>query len=144
MLFRSVQLAMMEDANATLEFLENMSAIFRYNIKPLDKTVTVEDELSNIKAYADMMKVRFGDKLHFDLTVTDDVLQVSMMPLILQPIVENAFIHGVGKNEKGGSVAVKAWREGDKVYFLVKDDGIGMTDTQIQRILQENSELLLI
>lgn len=135
-----VQLAMMEDANLTLEFLENMSAIFRYNIKPLDKTVTVEDELSCIKAYAQMMKVRFGEKLSFELSVSDAVLDSPMMPLILQPIVENAFIHGVGKNENGGCIFVKAWRESDQVYFLVKDDGVGMTHGQIDRILNENSE----
>ena len=96
-----VQLAMMEDAHTTLEFLENMSAIFRYNIRPLDKMVTVEDELSSIKAYAEMMKVRFGEKLKFELSISDAVHAVPMMPLILQPIVENAFIHGVGKNENG-------------------------------------------
>lgn len=138
-----VQLAMMEDAHGTLEFLENMSAIFRYNIRPLDKMVTVEEELSSIKAYAEMMKVRFGEKLKFELTVSEAVHAVPMMPLILQPIVENAFIHGVGKNENGGSVTVKAWHEGDKCFFLVKDNGIGMTPTQINRILNENTEHVL-
>lgn len=138
-----VQLAMMEDAHGTLEFLENMSAIFRYNIRPLDKMVTVEEELSSIKAYAEMMKVRFGEKLKFELTVSETVRSVPMMPLILQPIVENAFIHGVGKNEKGGSVTVKAWQAADKVYFMVKDNGIGMTAIQIDRILNENSEHVL-
>ena len=138
-----VQLAMMEDANLTLEFLENMSAIFRYNIKPLDKSVTVEEELSSIRSYADMMKVRFGDKLQFDMSVEESVLSVPMMPLILQPIVENAFIHGVGKREKGGAVSVRVWQEADKVYFSVKDNGIGMTDAQILRIIQENTEHVL-
>ena len=134
---------MMEDAHTTLEFLENMSAIFRYNIRPLDKMVTVEDELSSIKAYAEMMKVRFGEKLKFELSISDAVHAVPMMPLILQPIVENAFIHGVGKNENGGSVTVKAWREGEKVFFLVKDNGVGMTPTQINRIINENGEHVL-
>lgn len=138
-----VQLAMMEDAVLTLEFLENMSAIFRYNIKPLDKTVTVEDEITCIKAYAEMMKVRFGEKLTFELAASDDVMAAPMMPLILQPIVENAFIHGVGNNEKGGSIYVKAWKESDKVYLLVKDNGVGMTEAQINRIINENTDHIL-
>lgn len=138
-----VQLAMMEDAKDTLEFLENMSAIFRYNIRPLDKMVTVEEELSNIKAYAEMMKVRFGDKLKFEIEISEGVYTVPMMPLVLQPIVENAFIHGVGKKEQGGMVTVKAWQEADKVYLSVKDNGTGMTQAQINRILCENTEHLL-
>ncbi|MDH8679093.1 sensor histidine kinase [Fusibacter bizertensis] len=135
-----VQLAMMEEADLTLEFLENMSAIFRYNIKPLDKTVTIEEELNNIKAYSEMMKVRFGDKLKFDLKVSSEVLPVAIMPLILQPLVENAFIHGIGKKEDGGEVFVEVWHEKEWLYFLVRDNGIGMTDIQMQRILNENNE----
>ncbi len=138
-----VQLAMMEEADLTLEFLENMSAIFRYNIKPLDKTVTVEEELKNIRAYAEMMKVRFGDKLKFELKNTDEVLPISIMPLILQPLVENAFIHGIGKKESGGAVFVEAWRENDQLCFRVTDNGVGMTELQMQRILSENNDLII-
>lgn len=138
-----VQLAMMEGANSTLEFLENMSAIFRYNIRPLDKMVTVEDELHSIIAYAEMMKVRFGEKLEFELAISDEVRLVPMMPLTLQPIVENAFIHGVGKNENGGLVTVKAWQEDNQVFFAVKDNGIGMTQAQIMRIIKDNDEHVL-
>lgn len=137
-----VQLAMMEDATLTLEFLENMAAIFRYNIRPLDKEVTVEEEISNIKAYCEMMKVRFGDKLTFNMQIDEGVLEVRMMPLILQPIVENAFIHGIGKSEYGGSVLIKAWLDTEGIQFIVKDNGVGMTQSQIHRILnKENTEL---
>ena len=137
-----VQLAMMEDATLTLEFLENMAAIFRYNIRPLDKEVTVEEEIANIKAYCEMMKVRFGDKLTFIMEIDDAVLDVRMMPLILQPIVENAFIHGIGKSESGGKVIIKAWLDTEGLQFIVKDTGVGMTQSQIHRILhKENAEL---
>lgn len=139
-----VQLAMMEDATLTLEFLENMAAIFRYNIRPLDKEVTVEEEIANIKAYCEMMKVRFGDKLSFTMEIDDAVLDVKMLPLILQPIVENAFIHGIGKNEFGGKVVIKAWLDTEGVRFVVKDTGIGMTQAQIHRILyKDTSELVM-
>ena len=134
-----VQLAMMEDATLTLEFLENMAAIFRYNIRPLDKEVTVEEEITNIKAYCDMMKVRFGDKLTYSMDVEDDVLDLRMMPLILQPIVENAFIHGIGKKETGGNVCIKAWLDTEGIRFSVKDTGIGMTQIQISRILYKET-----
>lgn len=135
-----VQLAMMEEANLTLEFLENMSAIFRYNIKPLDKTVAVEEELNNIKAYSEMMKVRFGDKLKFNLSYTDEVLPIEIMPLILQPIVENAFIHGIGKKENGGTVDVDVWHDEHFLCFKVTDDGVGMNAEQMQRILSDNND----
>lgn len=136
-----VQLAMMEEANLTLEFLENMAAIFRYNIRPLDKEVTVNDEINNIRAYCEMMKVRFGDKLIYKMEIDPDVLDLNMMPLVLQPIVENAFIHGIGKSEWGGKVVIKAWLDTEGIQFSVKDTGIGMTEEQIQRILVKENAL---
>lgn len=138
-----VQLAMMEGADKTLEFLEDMSAIFRYNIRPLDELVMVKEEVDTIRAYCNMMQVRFGEALEYRLTVEETINDVLIMPLIIQPVVENAFIHGIGKKEGLGSVDIHI--EGvngetvDFIRFTIKDTGVGMTQDKIDRILNKDS-----
>ncbi|MBF4695064.1 sensor histidine kinase [Fusibacter ferrireducens] len=138
-----VQLAMMENADRTLEFLEDMAAIFRYNIRPLDELVKVREEVDTIRAYCNMMKVRFGQSLEYRLTVDESIQDVFIMPLIIQPVVENAFIHGIGKKEGGGSVHIDIYLEErvdqDFIVFSIKDTGDGMSQEKINRILLKDS-----
>ncbi|GAU79559.1 sensor histidine kinase [Fusibacter sp. 3D3] len=138
-----VQLAMMENANGTLEFLEDMSAIFRYNIRPLDELVKVREEVDTIRAYCNMMKVRFGQALEFSLNVEDAIQEVDIMPLIIQPVVENAFIHGIGKKEGGGSVHINIVQENSAdqqfIVFRIEDTGEGMSQEKINRIFSKGS-----
>ena len=133
-----VQLAMMEDADKTSCFLENLAAVFRYNVRRLDTEVTLYEEMHNVKAYIDLMKVRFGDMIQFGVEIEDeDILQISVPPLILQPIVENACIHGIGEKEEGGSIVIHIFREGDHNLIEVVDNGMGMSEETINRIHQK-------
>lgn len=133
-----VQLAMMEGANRTLFFLENLAAVFRYNVRRLDIEVTLKDEINSVKAYIDLMKVRFGDMIHFNLEIEDEELfQISMPPLILQPIVENSCIHGIGEKEEGGCINIRAYRDEDKDIIEVEDNGVGMENGIIENIFKE-------
>lgn len=134
-----VQLAMMEGADSTSEFLENMSAIFRYNIKNLKKPVTLGDEIENIKAYAMMLKVRFGELLQFKFEIDESINNIIMPPLILQPIVENACIHGIGNLENGGTVFVKTSKVGNKIRIIIEDDGNGMEKENIIKVLNSSN-----
>lgn len=135
-----VQLAMMEGADQTLEFLEDMSAIFRYNIRPLEDLVRIRDEMGTVKAYCNMMKVRFGDRAKFDLIISEELEEQWILPMILQPIVENAFIHGIGKRESGGAIVVCVSKLSEGLMELsVSDNGGGMTEEKVSRILNKDS-----
>ena len=133
-----VQLAMMEDADKTSCFLENLAAVFRYNVRRLDNEVTLNDEVNNVRAYIDLMKVRFGDMIRFQYEVeNEEILQLPIPPLILQPIVENACIHGIGEKEEGGSIIIHIFREDDENIIEIVDNGVGMTQETIDRIYQK-------
>lgn len=135
-----VQLAMMEGADTTSEFLENMSAIFRYNIKNLKKPVTLGEEIDNIKAYAMLLKVRFGDFLKFEFNIDNSINDINMPPLILQPLVENACIHGIGDLEEGGIIRIITQRIADEVEITIEDDGVGMEKEYIEQVLNNTNE----
>lgn len=135
-----VQLAMMEGADTTSEFLENMSALFRYNIKNLKKPVTLNDEIDNIKAYAMLLKVRFGDFLSFEFDIDSTIGEVNMPPLVLQPLVENACIHGIGDLEEGGNIRIITKKIADEVEITIEDDGTGMEQDYINKVLYHTEE----
>jgi two-component system, sensor histidine kinase YesM len=122
-----VQLSMIEGAERTSEFLECMSRLFRYNIKQLDKAVTMRDELANVNDYYELIKVRFGDLITFNFFIEIDSLDYSMPPLILQPLVENAYIHGLSKKEEGGIINISVNQDSKFAYITIEDNGMGMT-----------------
>lgn len=133
-----VQLAMMEDADKTSCFLENLAAVFRYNVRRLDTEVTLNDEMNNVRAYIDLMKVRFGDMIRFYAEIeNEEILQLPIPPLILQPIVENACIHGIGEKEEGGSIVIHVFREDEENVVEIVDNGVGMNEETIERMYQK-------
>ncbi|GKX30294.1 hypothetical protein SH1V18_27740 [Vallitalea longa] len=135
-----VQLAMMEGADTTSNFLENMSALFRYNIKKLDNPVTLKEEIENIKSYSELLKVRFGDFIDFEFSIDNDISGLFMPPLILQPLVENACIHGVGDLEDGGKVRIVTRKEEGYGQIIIEDNGVGMSRQDIEKVLKVTTQ----
>lgn len=130
-----VQLANLEDAERTSEFLDNLSNMFRYNIQSLENTVTVKDEMRNVQNYYHLMRVRFGDYLQLHLNVDESVMDLTMPPLILQPIIENSLIHGFEDKEDTGIVEVNVEKEEYGAKITIKDNGQGISPEQIQKLI---------
>lgn len=133
-----VQLSIMERATRTGQFLESMSRLFRYNIQKMDSTCTLAEEVKNISDYYDLLKVRFGHRIQFELDVDPLTLQRKVPPLILQPLVENAYIHGLSGLEEGGTIKVTTKHFFNEVCIIVEDNGRGMDDFLIEKVLSRN------
>ncbi|ADH60104.1 signal transduction histidine kinase, LytS [Thermoanaerobacter mathranii subsp. mathranii str. A3] len=136
----AAQLAMMEGADKSSEFIENVAKLFRYNLKKLDTTVTLQDEINNVKTYMYILKTRFGDRVDFKVEVDEKVLDVEMPCTIIQPVVENAFIHGLEDVEEGGFIKLTVKRDDDKVLIEVVDNGRGMSKEKVKAILSADYE----
>jgi len=137
----AAQLAMMEGAEKSSEFIENISDLFRYNLRQLDTAVTLKDEIKNVKTYMYILKTRFGDRINFSLNVDENVLDVKIPCTVIQPVVENAFIHGLEDVESGGNITLNVTKNHNRVYIEVLDNGIGMSDDRIKAILSaDNAE----
>jgi sensor histidine kinase YesM len=134
----AVQLSVMESADNTSTFLEIMSRVFRYNIKQIDSEVTILQEIENIKDYYELLNVRFGDLIAFHFEIDESGLEFKMPPLIIQPIEENAYIHGLSKKEEGGNIRIKVINKLSHTEIIVEDDGLGMSEETVEAIL--NSE----
>lgn len=106
----------------------------------MDTTVTLQDEINNVKTYMYILKTRFGDRVDFKVEVDEKVLDVEMPCTIIQPVVENAFIHGLEDVEEGGFIKLTVKRDDDKVLIEVVDNGRGMSKEKVKAILSADYE----
>jgi two-component system, LytTR family, sensor kinase len=88
--------------------------------------VRLGEELELLERYLRIERLRFGDRLRFQLDVPPETLDVPVPPFILQPLVENAVTHGVGHRVSGGTVVVRARQRERSLLLEVKDDGVGI------------------
>ncbi len=86
--------------------------------------VTVRRELALLGLYVDILQVRYGDRLTVAICIEDGILEALVPSLVLQPLVENAIVHGVERRENGGTVLVEGLRSGGSLLLRVVDDGV--------------------
>ncbi len=129
------QLAMMEDAEKTSIFVERMADFFRYNVKKGSEDATLREEVEAVENYIYILNVRFSGDIHFTTEVEEDVLDVKVPSMILQPIVENAVNHGIRNIDWEGSIYLGIRREDTRIKISVKDNGKGIPKERIRQIL---------
>lgn len=117
------------------ELLEEFSHYLRlsFDFHNADPVVPLHQELSFVRSYLYIEKVRFGNRLSIQWEIDKD-LEVFLPPLSVQPLVENAVKHGVLKKEKGGTVSIHIKRHSDHILVSVIDNGKGMTRKEIDEL----------
>lgn len=130
------QLAMMEGADKTTDFIQNMADFFRYNIKKINMDASIGEEVTLVDKYIYILNVRFTGEIHFDKDIDESVLNQRIPSMVLQPIVENAVNYGIRNIDWEGHIFLKVSRVGNMVYLSVKDNGIGIPTEKIEFIKQ--------
>jgi sensor histidine kinase YesM len=131
------KVAMLQGDDATCSYLENFADIFRYNLKGLDYNATLQEEISNVLAYMNLLMTRFGDTINFRLDVPEDKnLREFILPrMTLQPLVENAYIHGISKSEDGGIIELTVKQQDERLYIVISNTGEEIPEDTIRLIL---------
>jgi two-component system, sensor histidine kinase YesM len=131
-----VQLAILEEADRTADFMGNLASLFRHNVRRLWRRNTIDDELKGLRYYSNLLKVRFGNTYRLEIRIPKELRRIEFPPLIFQPLVENSIIHGFERKEGGGRVRVEGGLAEGKVIFRVQDDGMGMSREAIAPALK--------
>lgn len=132
-----IWLAETKRTDEVIEITRAFSNFFRISLSKGHEWITVEQEIEHIKSYLTIQKIRYRDILDFSISVEEDMKELSVLKLILQPLVENAIYHGI-KNKRGrGILEVNAKKKNNRLYFSVADNGIGMTEEKIKSIYKE-------
>jgi two-component system sensor histidine kinase YesM len=128
----------MAEAKKTDQVIEIVSALsnfFRISLSKGRDWITVGEEIERTRSYLTIQKMRYRDIMDYEIEVDEDVLDNTILKLILQPLVENALYHGIKNKRQGGTIAVRAkHKDGNEVLLEVEDDGIGFTPEKLARI----------
>lgn len=117
------------------ELIINLSSYLRYNLELNDEFIDINDELQQVRNYIEIEKARFGDKINVVCGVDD--VNVKIPSLIIQPLVENAIVHGILKNKGKGTIKVIVKKHQEDVQIIIMDDGIGINEEIIQNMYND-------
>lgn len=133
------QLAMMEGADTTYRYLQNVAAFFRSKTNREKQVTTLSDEIALVDNYIYIINVRFSGAITYEKHIDEDLVSVSVPSMILQPIIENAINHGVRDIDWPAKIILSVYSTGNLITISVKDNGRGMTAEQIEDVLAGRS-----
>jgi len=117
-----------------------LGRMMRKNLEAGSRAVTLQSEIEVVRCYLEIQKFRYENRLNYELLIDPLTQPVHILPLIIQPLVENAVIHGLENNENGGSVRVKAELIDHRMHIEVSDDGEGMDKERLDFVLRTLEE----
>jgi len=119
-------MARLEDAETTDKMIVSLGSVFRYNLRTKEQEVYLEQELDALEDYLYIQQMRYDSRISYKKDIRVDSYTVRIPSFTLQPIVENALVHGMKSKEEGGRILLKIWQEGNMLTISVMDNGQGM------------------
>lgn len=139
-LYNSLEMIRMKSVMAgSLDVAEAIKILSKLLRKSLDETkeiTTISEEIEFVELYLKIQKLRFGSRISYDINIQDQDLDLEIIPLIIQPLVENSFMHGIEKKIDNGHIQINI-HSGEELIIEVVDDGVGMSRDTLES-LQNN------
>ncbi len=107
---------------------------YRTSLSRGKELITIGEELDVVSNYLKIQKYRYEDMFSVEYDIDEEVKKYKILKLVLQPFVENALYHGIRPMQKSGSIYIGAKYHGDAVELIIADNGMGMTDEDVQRL----------
>ncbi len=117
------------------DVVKQLGKIMRRNLEIGSNLVTLKSELDMVTSYLEIQKFRYGDKIQYEIMVDCKLNDYLIMPLIIQPIVENAVIHGLEFKRGHGKVSVHAAKDDNTIKIIIEDNGMGMDPERLSFIV---------
>ena len=130
-------MARLEDASTTDQMIVHLGSLFRHNLRTKQQEVTLEEELDGLEDYIYLQQMRFDGRITVEKKIEVDPAAVRLPSFTLQPIVENAFSHGLKSCEEGGRILLRGWMQGRTLILTVADNGRGMTPAELDALQEK-------
>lgn len=112
-----------------------LGKLIRKNLEIGSGKTTIKAEMEIVRSYLQIQKFRYEDRLDFELTIQEGIEKEKIPPLIIQPLVENAIVHGLENQEDGVRVEVSLYEDNDLVHFTVRDNGAGIRPERLKEVV---------
>ncbi len=113
-----------------------LARFFRLSLSGSRNIIPVSEELEQVRNYLMIQEMRYKNKFTYRIEAEPDTLSLSVIKLIVQPVVENAIYHGMEFMDGDGEILIRARREGDDLYIVVSDNGLGMPPDVVEKLLE--------
>ncbi|MGI6000210.1 MAG: histidine kinase, partial [Candidatus Merdisoma sp.] len=121
-----------------VKMTSSLARLLRRSISNEQEVVTIEEEIDYTEAYLTIQKMRYQDKLEYEIEVDPDIRKEETVKLVLQPVVENAIYHGIKYKEGKGLIQIRGFREEGSIILRVQDDGRGMDQDTLEHIFEKH------
>lgn len=116
----------------------SLARLLRQSISIENELVTIGQEIEYVRSYLTIQKMRYKDKLEFEINVDSRITHAQIIRLVLQPIVENAIYHGLKYKESKGMLKVHGYELGERIIIDITDDGVGMDEETLKHIYDKH------
>lgn len=135
-----VALSDLEEASYTKQVLEALAEILRYNLGKLNTYVAISEEFQIIKNYLFIQKTRFGCKINYEFFIDEDIMDVNIPSMIIQPLIENSVKHGLEPKIGKGTIQLSIVKLDKGIKVTVIDDGVGINEERLKEIMDKAND----
>lgn len=129
-------LAKLNGVDDIVLIVSQLGKLLKYSIRNQKESVQISEEIGLVGSYLSIQKIRYDDKFDVSIQVHDDIMDCYVPKFIIQPIVENAIIHGVEDKIGKAHLAIRGWHEENRIIFEVEDNGVGISEEKLNQIMQ--------
>lgn len=130
-------IALVNDVPEINDMAIALGSNLRYTIKSDDLFATVREEISHTQSYLLVQKIRFCDRLNYIVDIPEYIMDYLLPRVALQPMVENAIIHGFEHREEPGNISIRGWMDDNQIIIEVSDDGRGISAERLKEINED-------
>lgn len=124
-----------ENHEGVTKMVDALAKFFRISISKGNEIIDVRDEIEHARSYLVIQKIRYKNKFEYSINVQEEAYKHKTLKLILQPIIENAIYHGINKIHEKGRIKIDVVVKDDQLVFHVEDNGFGIEQDQLKKIL---------
>jgi two-component system, sensor histidine kinase YesM len=128
-------MAIANDQEPISEIVTSLSSMLEYSTKNKKDLVSFREDMQYLRGYVYIMTKRFGEKVSVEYDIEEVLYNYKVPKFLMQPFVENSLLHGFNSLQAAGKIKIACWIEGETRYYLVEDNGCGMSEECLKRII---------
>lgn len=133
-------MAIIRKADNIVETIDALGNILKYSMNRGGELIPLKDEMENLRSYVFIQNNRYGSSYQVKYHIDENLMELRIVKFILQPIVENSIIHAFENSDGTGCITIRGKIEEQSLILSVEDNGIGMTEYEINEIFKEKNE----
>jgi len=130
----------MKQSEKVVQMTSALSKLFRISISKGRELIPIRNEIEHVKSYLTIQEMRYQDKFRYEIHMDPEIMEMTTLKITLQPLVENAIYHGIKEVDHKGLIIISGWLEDEVVVLEVRDNGIGMDEEQLNRMVAAMNE----